>query len=325
MSTFMRRLTQVLLVVLLGCTLTRVVAVFWTLPRLIHDPLVYFPTMFYFGIGLSIVIAAYWTKSASRFVLFAPVVVIAIIIAADVRMPPSSLPNPTTRQAVRVLSFNIYQARLADDEIVKLIRERHSDVLCLQEVPPWFFRKHEKELRKMFRHVEFHNRLLVATEFDLVQVERLNLSYGRSLLHLELKLDGRRLDVFNTHLSVASPSSFFDRLTEQQEQIDQVLAHMARSSGPVLIAGDFNVPLHSTGYRRFAERYRSARSTAGAGFGYTFNTYLPITTIDHCFASEAVRFIEWKPLSVRLSDHRPVEVRLVMESTASTGLASTQR
>ena len=111
----------------------------------------------------------------------------------------------------------------------------------------------------------------------------------------------------HTHLSVAKPQAFFARLRVQQRQTDALLAHFGAAPGAWVAAGDFNMPLHSTGYKRLAAAAESARS-AGIGFGYTFPAALPFTTIDHCFGGGGVRFVRCEPLAVRLSDHRPLEV-----------------
>jgi vancomycin resistance protein VanJ len=277
------------------------------LPWWVHDPLVYFPTLFLAVPGLIAALVLRWYRVVPRAVLWAAVAVLGLNAAADVQ-PPWRSPDPPSGQELRLLSFNIYQARLADGEIVALVRERHPDILCLQEVPFEFFGAHENELRQTFRHVAYHRQLLVATTWDVTGAEAVELPHGRALQHLVLDVRGTRLDVFNTHLSVAKPGEFFTRLHQQQRETDALLDHFGSPPGGWVAAGDFNMPLHSTGYKRLAASHESARSAAGTGFGYTFNATLPITTIDHCFGGGGVRFLRCEPLAVPLSDHRPLEV-----------------
>jgi len=292
---------------LLGVAAVRLVAVLSHLPWWVHDPLVYFPTLFLAVPGLVLAVALWWCKAVPRAVLWTAVAVLGLNVAADLRLSWRS-PDSVPGQELRVISFNIYQARLANGEIVALVRERRPDILCLQEVPFEFFEAHEGDLRQTFRNVTYHRQLLVATIWDLTETKAVELPQGRSLQHLAVDVRGTRLDVFNTHLSVAKPREFYSRLRAQQQETDALLSHFGAAPGARLAAGDFNMPLHSTGYKRLAASHESARSAASTGFGYTFTASLPLTTIDHCFGGGGVRFLRCEPLAVRLSDHRPLEV-----------------
>jgi endonuclease/exonuclease/phosphatase (EEP) superfamily protein YafD len=77
-------------------------------------------------------------------------------------------------------------------------------------------------------------------------------------------------------------------------------------SGPVLIAGDFNMPVESAIYRRFWSPYTDAFSSVGLGFGYTKFTRWFGARIDHILAGPG-----WRPQRCWVgpnvgSDHRPV-------------------
>ena len=307
MVAFARRWLRRLFIVLLSLAAVRLVAVIAHLPWWVHDPLVYFPTLFLAVPGLFLGLTLRWRKAVPRAALWLAVAVLGLNVAADVR-PPWRSPDPLSGQELRLLSFNIYQARLTDGELVDFVRERRPDILCLQEVPFVFFEAHEKDLRQTFRHVAYHRQLLFATNWDVTGAEAIELPHARALQHLVLDVRGTRLDLFNTHLSVANPRNFFSRLREQQRQTDALLRHFGAAPGARVAVGDFNMPLHSTGYKRLTASYESARCAAGTGFGYTFDSFLPVTTIDHCFGSGGPRFLRCEPLAARLSDHRPLEV-----------------
>jgi endonuclease/exonuclease/phosphatase (EEP) superfamily protein YafD len=77
-------------------------------------------------------------------------------------------------------------------------------------------------------------------------------------------------------------------------------------AGPVLIAGDFNMPVESAIYRRFWSPYTDAFSSVGLGFGYTKFTNWFGARIDHVLAGPG-----WHPRRCWVgpnvgSDHRPV-------------------
>jgi endonuclease/exonuclease/phosphatase family metal-dependent hydrolase len=91
-------------------------------------------------------------------------------------------------------------------------------------------------------------------------------------------------------------------------QIDTVLARIARSPYPVLLAGDLNDLPYSYTYDQLADRLQNAWARTGTGIGATYNGKLPGVRIDHQFASP-----QWEVLDCRVhrqikwSDHFPVE------------------
>lgn len=135
----------------------------------------------------------------------------------------------------------------------------------------------------------------------------------RGALWLELELDGRRLQVLNTHLGLVP-----------HEQRAQARALMGpdwiggRTQGdpPLILLGDFNAtPYHQT-YRTFAGRLTDARRAAKTTRATpTFPSRLPMLAIDHIFLEGAATAIAVHtaagPLVRVASDHLP----LVMDFT----------
>ena len=91
-------------------------------------------------------------------------------------------------------------------------------------------------------------------------------------------------------------------------QVDTVLARIARSPYPVLLAGDLNDLPYSYSYDQLADHLQNAWATAGTGIGATYNGRLPALRIDNQFASP-----QWEVLGCQVhreipwSDHFPVE------------------
>ena len=91
-------------------------------------------------------------------------------------------------------------------------------------------------------------------------------------------------------------------------QVDSVLARIARSPYPVLLAGDLNDPPYSYTSDQLADELQNAWATVGLGPGFTYNGRLPGLRIDQQFAGpqwqvrgcQVHREIKW-------SDHFPVE------------------
>ena len=91
-------------------------------------------------------------------------------------------------------------------------------------------------------------------------------------------------------------------------QVDTVLARVARSPYPVLLAGDTNDLPYSYTYDQLADHLQNAWATAGLGIGATYNGRLPGLRIDQQFAGP-----QWQVRGCRVhqeikwSDHFPVE------------------
>ncbi len=102
------------------------------------------------------------------------------------------------------------------------------------------------------------------------------------------------------------------RQTAEDRRSESELASRmaAEVSGPVIVAGDFNMPVDSGLYRQFWSNWQNAFSVAGLGYGQTKFTRCFGIRIDHVLASQ-----EWQVLSARVGpslggDHRPLIVDL---------------
>ena len=132
----------------------------------------------------------------------------------------------------------------------------------------------------------------------------------RGALWLELELDGKRLQVLNTHLGLVP-----------HEQRAQALAlagpdwagSRAPSDPPLILLGDFNATPHARAYRTLVARFGDARVQApGPGPTPTFPSRLPMLAIDHVFLEGKVRATRVQtvsgPLARPASDHLPLVV-----------------
>jgi len=101
---------------------------------------------------------------------------------------------------------------------------------------------------------------------------------------------------------------FRDGAVARGTQVDTVLARVARSPYPVLLAGDLNDLPYSYTYDRLADHLQNAWATVGTGIGATYHGRLPFLRIDQQFAGP-----QWRVLGCRVhreikwSDHFPLE------------------
>ena len=132
----------------------------------------------------------------------------------------------------------------------------------------------------------------------------------RGALWLERVLDGRALQVVNTHLGLIPH--------EQRAQAAALIgpdwtgAPEAKTH-PMILLGDFNATPHAQAYRTLAAGFADARLQApGARRTPTFPSRLPMLAIDHVFLRGSVRAVRVEtfagPLARRASDHLPLVV-----------------
>jgi vancomycin resistance protein VanJ len=91
-------------------------------------------------------------------------------------------------------------------------------------------------------------------------------------------------------------------------QIQTITEAAARETGPVVIAGDTNLPGLSRTLHRYLSGYEDAFTTAGWGFGYTFptNKWRPWMRIDRILTNDHLRAVGFEVGRGTLSDHRCV-------------------
>jgi len=93
-------------------------------------------------------------------------------------------------------------------------------------------------------------------------------------------------------------------------QSEKVLAHIRKSSYPVVVGGDFNEPPSSYVYQQFHTHLNDAFRTAGSGFGSTYAGKIPLLKIDYLFYDPRLTVLEHKIERKPFSDHYPIRTRL---------------
>jgi len=129
----------------------------------------------------------------------------------------------------------------------------------------------------------------------------------RGAIWIEVEIDGRPLQVINTHLG----------LVPREQQIQA--AHLAGPAWlehpdcqwPAILLGDFNATTSSVVYRTLTQHLRPSRRLARRKQpSSTFPSPLPVLRIDHHFVSPGVEvhdvFAPFDPLSRVASDHLPL-------------------
>jgi endonuclease/exonuclease/phosphatase family metal-dependent hydrolase len=93
---------------------------------------------------------------------------------------------------------------------------------------------------------------------------------------------------------------------KQQSQIEEVLAHKAKSPYPVLLTGDFNNTPFSYIYGEMKKDMKDSYLERGNGLGTTFLFDSYPMRIDYIFASETFEVLSFETIKKTFSDHYPI-------------------
>ena len=227
--------------------------------------------------------------------------VAAACALAAVVAPGAGAAGPRT---LTVMTFNIASAVETDndlDPIADAIQLQGADLAGLQEVDRSWSRSDGLDQPKELA-LRFSMRAATARDYSLPRVGE---EEPRGLAEAGVNVRGRRLIVFNTHLSEVTSA--------RRAQIREILRVVTATRGPYILMGDFNArpnaPEIGWVRRRLtdaARLMRVQRPTVGN------------TRVDYVFASKGITVLSAHVPSAssrRVSDHRPLIVKLRMDRT----------
>jgi len=234
---------------------------------------------------------------------------------------PATL-NEAAGTPVRVVSFNVRFSREIGRALTVLESDslREADVLALQEMDTLGVERIARTLGLNYAYypASIHPASgkyfgpAVLSRWPIERSWKLVLPHGgwtrgqrRTATAAIVRIGATRLLVYAVHLE--TPFQITDR--ERRDQAMAIVRDAARYPGPVVIAGDFNTPDRSRGYRRLTGRFRDAMRSRWAGPTYIGTLWKPfLLRIDHVFvprdwcSAHAVRF------TLHGSDHRGLAV-----------------
>jgi endonuclease/exonuclease/phosphatase family metal-dependent hydrolase len=236
----------------------------------------------------------------------------------------------------RIVTYNVHRCvgndrRLDVARIAEVLARLEPDIVALQELDVGRARTgHVDQAHEIATDLDmachFHAALTVEEERygdailthypeRLVQVgplpgyDRLRVLEPRGALWIEAEIEGKTVQVVNTHLG----------LVPREQQIQAAwLASPAwlehpLCTGPRILLGDFNATGTSVVYRTLTAKLAAARNLVKASRKQpttTFPSPLPVLRIDHVFVSPEIQvtdvFAPFDPLTRVASDHLPL-------------------
>jgi vancomycin resistance protein VanJ len=237
----------------------------------------------------------------------------------------SVLPGAPGHLRLRILTCNVDGGHYDAPALGALIVQTKPDVVALQE---WSGENEPGGIFDANWHCWQYGGLLVASRHAIQATEALRApgGYRHLAMRCVLKAPGGDIVFCNLHLDtpregitalldmgLGGLATYEENLGYRLEGSETASQWLARTDGPLLIVGDFNMPVDSPVYRAYWSHYTNAFSSAGLGWGHTKFTRLIGCRIDHALAGPGWQFRRCLVGPDVGSDHVPViaEVRWV--------------
>ena len=229
---------------------------------------------------------------------------------------------------LRVMTCNLGGGRIRSQEIVQFVRDQDIQVLMLQECPTSLSEPLFEELG--WHHRQQYNMAIgSALPLDepkvIARQPKENYEVAAAIV-CSMSLDhgdGEPTHIVCMHLPTFRPA--FQRARRFDPAMGEAILEMGETyrgvakqayeyiesiDGPLITAGDFNVPVESRYYRDYWRGLRNAQSDAGCGLGYTKFTRFHGVRIDHVLVNDHWSVLDSYVGSDFGGDHRPVIVEL---------------
>lgn len=274
-----------------------------------------------------------------------PAIVAFVAYYGILFIPQQTAVDPNARQ-LSVLTYNLHAEWAQYDPIVALIREADADVVALQELGSPAAKVFAEQLADVYPYQALHPQDAdfiwgqgVLSRYPIIEDTYVHTTFGQQRVVLDV--DGRRVAMYNMHPPPPfsrTPAGYIYDPQQRSADLTIALDQASTETGPVILAGDFNMTDRTDDYARVAARFHDTFREVGWGLGFTLPDYshpqafafavrlpawlklpwLPVpllTRIDFVFHDESFDSVEAKvwPTSGG-SDHRPVLARLAFPS-----------
>jgi vancomycin resistance protein VanJ len=280
-----------------------------------------------------------WTQALSALVILFPLMGLAV------NLPHSSAPDASR---LRVMSYNINSGGTGVDDILAEIDRYAPDVLVMEEVG--WLDDLKRKLGDRYPTVDSAGQFMTASRYPMTyRFAPDNVAYGGRLRSARYIVEtfqtpsgpvtfygvhplspredrgalggphGFRRLLFSGQLVASGGPHRVEENAGLREAQLRTAADLARQDpGPVVIAGDTNLPGLSRVLRQSFGSFTDGFATVGAGFGYTYPTKLPFTRLDRIFTNDKLRFTHFEVGTSRASDHLCVVADLTRPSHVET-------
>ncbi len=196
--------------------------------------------------------------------------------------------------------------------VASFIQSENIDIAIFSEVKasvkkesrsnqPDFITRETKLKKYLFFKTFDHKGIAICTKYQILSGLRRKLpgrGWPRFLGEAVLDTGKKKLTILFTHLSLSRDN--------HRQQIKYIAARANEISGPVILAGDFNV------WKRNEIDLLKNTRLRNTGFFKTYPSWKPQICLDYIFLTKEFKLLSAYAPSIKVSDHRPLvaEVKL---------------
>jgi vancomycin resistance protein VanJ len=271
-----------------------------------------------------IVLASIRRRWAQRMIgLLALSGVVLVFGLMDFRLGLDRLPGTPS---LRLMTSNVGGSRATEEALDTLMRRERVDVAALQECP--FY---DRGMKPFGWHFYYGGDLCLVSRFPFTVLDSPDADNewrtgGRVPQRFEIDSPEGRFQLLNVHLTTirggleglqekrwGGLSGFAGNREEAALQSRRARDRVKDATEPLIVAGDFNLPVESAIYLENWARFHNAFSDCGSGFGHSKFTRWFGIRIDHVLMSGQWRCADARVLeSPYGGDHVPLVVDLVL-------------
>jgi len=226
-----------------------------------------------------------------------------------------ALPPPQSR-VLTLLTFNTWFRNDNVDAVANFLERSGADVLVLQEVDVPRLSEFAALLPSYPHHTatpKVRRGLAIFSRTPISGIEHFEIPERVTrITRARVEWEGQQIVVFGAHLRW--PISRF-KAHQRAFELTMLAEHVKRETGPVLVAGDFNLTPWSQHFTRFLDASSLNDCAVGQGLLPTWpSQFWPARIrIDHCFASQHWQIRDMKLGPSMGSDHLPTIVQLELK------------
>ena len=222
---------------------------------------------------------------------------------------------------IRLMTWNLGPRGVSAEELDLLMRQNRIDVAALQECP--YF---DLAPRRLGWEFFYGGDLCLVSRFpftvlDVADPDSFWAHSGRQPIKFRIESPVGPFELLNLHLPTIrdglewlapqTRSSFETNRADAWQQSAAARGQVSNPTVPLIVAGDFNLPVESTIYRASWGDLTNVFSACGRGFGHTKFTGAFGIRIDHILASTSWECTDASPLlPAEGGDHAPLVVAL---------------
>jgi endonuclease/exonuclease/phosphatase (EEP) superfamily protein YafD len=319
---FQRAVTGLYVLAVLGIAVLvdRLGDVWWPATTLLFAP------RWIWGVPLAVLVPAAFLRERALLLPLAAAGILVLGPILDLRVPIARLVRvvrPGARR-VRVMTYNIGGGTVDPAALRAMIRAVDPDVVTVQERDGDIIQHGLEMSARCHGELCLFSRFPVRGEEIRDRADMIARHGAGGMIRYELETPDGVIDVVNVHLATVRDglgavihrawrgAPALEANTRERAYESELARGWADRAGaaPLLVMGDFNMPVESAIYRRVWSPLTNAFSTAGLGFGSSKRTRWHGLRIDHILAGPGWRVDRaWMGEGLG-GDHRPMFAEL---------------